>query len=568
MFNFTRISHFFQTKKLLVCLFLLLAFCFFIYYRTLAPSYTWQHWGSDAGDLIASVYTLGIPHPPGTPLYVLLAQPFRFLPFADPAFKMNFASSFFSLLCLLVLFLTVFRLTSNLTASGLSVLSLAFGPVFWSQSIITEVYTLHTLLTGLVIYFLIRWQIASSSYSNSNSHSDGWLYLAIFSFGLSLCNHTSSLMLFPAILYLILAVRGKKIFRPKFLLFAFLFFILGLSPYLYLPLRARANPPLNWGDPRTLDRLLAHVIGKEYKRMLFYKSQRFVLDSVINYFLSLFRNFNFLGTILAALGLCFGLVKKKLLLNFSIFVFLFQLLFNANYKIPNIETFYLSSFFVFSIWVGLGTAEILSFLAKLKRLLSKKWSVILLSLEFPSVLGGKTWELPLSSFLIFGLTLGLFLGPLYNLFKFYKEVDLSSDFEAVSYGEGVFKRLEGDAIVITEGDKFSLILDYYRWVVFKDREDVAVFPNGIYLQGWRLENAKRLYPWIDFPDLPLARDGEEAMKALLALIETNFQKYPVYLTLDYPPPKEGIATRTQIDNFIIQSEGPIYKVIGKTDVND
>lgn len=561
MSYFTSINRFFQTKKPLLVLFLVLSFVFLIYLRTLAPSYTWQHWGSDAGDLITSVYTLGIPHPPGTPLYILLAQPFRLLPFADPAFKINFASAFFSLLCLLILFLTVFRLTSSLTASSLSVLFLAFGKVYWSQSIITEVYTLNAFLTSLVIYFLIRWQSAS----DNDSDSDRWLYLAVFCFALSLCNHTSSLMLFPAILYLILATKGKETFRPSFLFPLFSFLFLGLLPYLYLPLRAQANPPLNWGNPKTLERFLAHVAGREYKQMLFYKSQWLVLDNAVNFFLSLFKNFNFLGVALAALGLYFGFVKRKTLLNLSIFIFLFQILFNANYKIPNIETFYLPSFFVFSIWAGLGIVEILSSLRKFKKILSKKWSVMLISLDLPPVFGNKTWELSLSGLLVSTLILMLFLGPLYNLSKFYKAVDLSSDFEAVSYGEEVFRRLEENAIVTTEGDKFTLVLDYYRWVVYKDRKDVAVFPNGIYLQDWRLENAKKLFPWVKFPNLPLAKNGKEAMESLLALIEANYQKSPVYLTLDYPPPKEGIATRTKIDGFIIQSEGPIYKVVGKNE---
>jgi len=560
MFYFTSLTNFFQTKKLFFALFLVLSFAFLVYLQTLAPSYTWQHWGSDAGDLIASVYNWGIPHPPGTPIYVLLAQPFRLLPFGDPAFKMNFASSIFSFLALLVLFLTVYQLTSSLTASSLSVLFLAFSPVFWSQSIITEVYTLHVLLTGLVIYFLIRW--AASPNPPPTTHH---LYLALFFFGLSLSNHTSSLMLFPAILYLVLAMKGRKILHLSCLLPVACCLLLGLLPYLYLPLRARVYPPLNWGDPKTLDRFIAHISGREYGQMLFYKSQRFVADSIINFLLSLFKNFNFLGVSLAALGLAFGFVKKRILLNFSVFVFLFQLLFNANYKIPNIETFYLPSFFIFSLWTGLGTAEVLSFLGKFKNILSKKWSVILISLEFPSVLGGKTWNWPLADFLIFCLTLSLSSGPFFNLFQFWHEVDLSSDFEAVVYGEGVFKRLEKNAIVITEGDKFTLVLDYYRWVVHKNRVDVAVFPNGIYLQDWRLKNARRLYPWVEFPDLPLARDGKEAMACLLILIEANFRKYPVYLTLDYPPPKEEIATRTQINGFIIQSFGPIYKVLGKAE---
>lgn len=567
MFHFTSLKHFFQTKRPLVALVLILILPLLVYLKTMAPSYTWQHWGSDAGDLITSVYHWGVPHPPGTPIYVLLAQLFRFLPVGDPAFKLNFGSAFFALGAFLVLFITVFNLTKNLLASSLAVWFLAFSPTFWGQSIITEVYTLHVLLSGLVIYFLIRWQLTRPDRKEKEKTGESEmknLGLAVFCFGLALSNHTSSLMLFPAIFYLVLAIKGQEMFRPRFLLLCTFFLLLGLLPYLYLPLRARADPPLNWGNPSNLSRFLAHVTGREYEEMLFYKDQRLVVDSAVGYFLSLFKNFNFLGVSLAALGLYFGLVKRKLLLNFSLFIFLFQLLFNANYRIPNIETFYLVSFFVFSIWVGLGAAEILVFLKKLKTWLARKWSLVLLSLELPSP-EKKAWDLSLASFLVFVLGSGLFLGPFFNLVRFYQEVDLSSDWEAVAYGEGVFRNLEENAILITEGDKFVLALDYYRWVVYPDRKDVAVFPNGIYLQNWRLEKARKLYPWIDFPDFPEARDGFEAMDSLLALIEANLEEYPIYLTLDYPSPEARVTTRIRINQFILQSEGPVYKVVGRTE---
>jgi hypothetical protein len=120
-------------------------------------------------------------------------------------------------------------------------------------------------------------------------------------------------------------------------------------------------------------------------------------------------------------------------------------------------------------------------------------------------------------------------------------------------------------VVLTEGDKFTLVLDYFRWVVYKERYDVAVFPNGIYLQDWRVENSKRLYPWLTFPNFPVTQDPKEALGSMLAFIEENYSRYPIYLTLDYPPPEENLSTRTSVENWIIESIGPIYKVVGKVE---
>ena len=74
----------------------LFLFPFFVYLDTLAPSITWRHDGADGGDLIAAAYTLGIPHPTGYPLYVLLARLFTFLPWGDIAYRVNLMSAFFA----------------------------------------------------------------------------------------------------------------------------------------------------------------------------------------------------------------------------------------------------------------------------------------------------------------------------------------------------------------------------------------------------------------------------------------------------------------------------------------
>lgn len=524
-----------------------------VYFLTLARDYTWTHWGSDAGDLIGAVYTWGVPHPPGTPAYVLFLQPFRLIPFGTPAFKTNLASAIFALLATWLLALTVMRLSKgSILASLTAGLFLAFSPVFWSQAVITEVLTLHTFLSGLTIYSLVRWETGGS---------ERWLCLFAFSLGLALANHTTAVMLIPAIGYLLMSRLGTSFLGRPFLLIA-MSLLLGLSVYLYLPLRASIDPPFNWGRPDSLDRFLTHVTAQEYGQMLFYKSPYLVVDAAVNFLASLVRNFSYWGVLLATVGFILNQHQRKFLV-FTAFVFLFQLLFLSEYKIPNIETFSLVAFWVFCLWIGLGVWLVGQVSEGFRFRLRKKMPVLLWSIEKPAFLGRGTLDYPLADFLLLLPLLIALVLPVWRLKEFWPSVDASQDREAAVYGEGVFEVLKPGAIVFTEGDRFSLVLDYERWVVHPDRKDVAVMVNGLYMQDWRLEHYRRLYPQLVFPDRPITPDPEEALAALFRMIEANIDNHPVYMTLDYPPPKLHLAQRLVVNDWILQSDGPIYEVLGK-----
>lgn len=539
--------------------FLLVVIVSLVYAFSLAPDYTWAHWGSDAGDLIASVYTLGIPHPPGTPAYIILAQPFRLIPFGSPAFKMNLASAVFAILAIIILSDLVYRLTlQNRLATLIAGLFLAFSPVFWSQAVITEVYTLHVLLTGLVVYFLVLWYLGDS---------DCCWYLAVFFLGLALTNHTTSAMLIPAVGYLVLSRSGTFFFNKRRLLASIISLALGLSLYLYLPLRARLDPPLNWGNPDSLARFVAHVTAQEYGKMLFYRSPWLVVDAGIKFLNSLVDNFTYLGVLLAATGLALH-HRHPRLKTFTFFVFFFQALFIAEYKIPNIETFNLTAFWITSLWIGLGIGVLGQLLAGFRGYLRVRLPTVFLSLEKPKILGGGIFDYRLADLLLILPILFCLAVSGWQAKSNWSAVAVSQDREAVDYGQGVFAVLEPKAIVFTEGDRFSLALDYQRWVVHPGRTDVAVMVNGLYLQDWRLDHYRRLYPGILFPDRPITNDPKEALDDLLEMVALNISDRPIYFTLDYPPPKPKIAYRLVVNGWLLQSEGPIYRVLGRdTDLN-
>ena len=229
---------------------------FAVYWRTCAPDITWAHHGADGGDLLAAVRVLGIPHPPGYPLYVLAARLFALLPVGNFAFRLNLFSACCAALAVVCLYLWLRATLGALAvhdshlaawASAAASLLLAFSPLFWSQALITEVYALNALCVALCLLLLSRWQTAQ----RRGGSGYGALALLALLFGLGLGNHPTLLLLLPVLLW---STSPSPLRGRANLMAAVPAFLIGLSIYLYLPLRASAGPLINWGDPRTWER--------------------------------------------------------------------------------------------------------------------------------------------------------------------------------------------------------------------------------------------------------------------------------------------------------------------------
>lgn len=235
---------------------LVLVFSEVVYLLTLSPSIYFI----DSGELAVVCQTLGIAHPTGYPLYTLLGKIFTQIPLKNIIFRLNFLSSvlicFTNLFVFLILldlsqFISILK-TKELKIWGafLGALAFAFNPTLWSQATTNEVYALNIFLQTLVIYLSLFWYLRAQD--NKDKKVDRVLFLFVFLYGLSFGDHMSTLLLFPALAFLVLITEGKEIFRsPRFSTLV-LFFILGLSIYLYLPVRAVQRPLLNWGIRQAL----------------------------------------------------------------------------------------------------------------------------------------------------------------------------------------------------------------------------------------------------------------------------------------------------------------------------
>jgi transmembrane protein TMEM260 (protein O-mannosyltransferase) len=275
------------------------AVVFVIYLATLAP--TTAFW--DTSEYIAAAKVLGIPHPPGNPLFVILAHTFGLLPLAAAyAVRINLFAAFTSAAAAGLWFLVAERWLRNLVPNRWARYGAAFGGVLvgatswtvWNQSTVNEkVYTVSLLSIALVMWLVVRWGDDAPG-----THRDRWLVLIAYVLALTSTNHMMGVLALPALVVYVLWTDWRTVLRPWAvvtfwaLLLAvsgewiamlhggtvgtFLVLVSGLvlgyalwkTPrdplvylglaavvigislnYLWLPIRAAQYPPINEGEP-------------------------------------------------------------------------------------------------------------------------------------------------------------------------------------------------------------------------------------------------------------------------------------------------------------------------------
>jgi uncharacterized membrane protein len=107
-----------------------------LYVRTLAPGLLY----GDSGEFQTLAYSLGMSHPTGYPVYILLARLFTLLPLGDPAWRVNLFSAVLGALTIACVYLIMRMLSGWRLAAVAAALTLAITPLFWYFSIITELY--------------------------------------------------------------------------------------------------------------------------------------------------------------------------------------------------------------------------------------------------------------------------------------------------------------------------------------------------------------------------------------------------------------------------------------------
>ena len=210
-----------------------------VYMMTMAASVSF--W--DAGEFIAVSHILGIPHSPGTPMYVLVGRVFAMLPLAlSVAQRVNLLSAFTAALGVTMVYLIIVEVVRFMFgaaktavekiaahAGGLvGALFLMFSDTYWNNAIEAEVYALSTFLMGVCSYLALRW-LRAHFYEGSaagreapdTGRSRGLLLLIIYLLSLGIGFHLGTILVYSGIFLLILMVKKKSFSNFELLVITF-----------------------------------------------------------------------------------------------------------------------------------------------------------------------------------------------------------------------------------------------------------------------------------------------------------------------------------------------------------
>ena len=184
-----------------------------VYLLTMEPvSSLW-----DCSEFIATSYKLEVGHPPGAPLFMMLARLSTLFAFGNPEYvgmAVNAMNSIASAFCILFLFWTITHLARRLVtrdgrelsaanvwavlgAGAVGALAYTFTDTFWFSAIEGEVYALSSMFTALVVWLMLKWEEEADQ-----PHASRWIVLIAYLMGLSIGVHILNLLTIPALVFI------------------------------------------------------------------------------------------------------------------------------------------------------------------------------------------------------------------------------------------------------------------------------------------------------------------------------------------------------------------------------
>ena len=538
-----------------------------VYFTTLAPSVV----EIDAGELAAVQVLLGIAHPTGYPLFTLLGHLFSLIPFHfSKIYQLNLLTAVWCSAAVVVFTITCKTILDNVsvfetipslakpkyskkelkkkglpekqqagknvikiieeplkyTAAILSGLLLGFDRTFWNQGNAVEVYSLQAFMFALIIWSLLRAYIAPA---DDRGFTKQWLIFAGM-LALGFTNHLTTLFVLPTTAYLYFQkfrIKKYSIKRLSVMIFA-VFVPILIVVYLYLPIRAAQNPPLNWGNPVDFERLMRHVSGWQFQ-VWFFKSTDVMKKQLDYFFSNLFIEFN-LCLLICIGGIFISYIKARKFFIFNTILFLFSLLYASNYDIVDIDSYFLLSYVSLAFFALFGIVWILQNLHFKKYSHSIAAVVVLL-------------------FIITELTFN------------YKENDLKDVYCFEDYSKSVLNSVEPNSIIFSYSWDILVSPSYYFQLVEHYRQDVVVIDKELLRRSWCYNQINTLHPKVlkdmsadiaGFLDALKPFERSEAFDA--NLLETSYRKIMTDLVGTNIGSREFYISPELVDNEMQKGE--------------
>lgn len=468
-----------------------------LYGLTLCPTVP----GGDSGELITVAHSLGVAHPPGYPLYTLIAHGFSYFPFGSVAFRINLLSAVFSVAAGLLLFNLIWQwLKDEWAACGVA-LFFFLSPLVWRYAVVAEVFSLNNLFVILLL---------SCFYGFLEKKSPAWVWALAATLGLA-CSHHHTILFVAVPLFLWLAVfHAKDLFRPKAFFPALGIFLAGFIPYLYLPWAAAKKFIFSWGEAETWDGFWVHFLRSEYGTLQLASGED-EADMLVNlgkYGEDLLRQSLGLALLPIIIGLFFFFRKRKtspeflkaLLLAYGFYMLVFHYL--ANMDLSNRLFFDIQSRF----WMVPNLLLCFFMAFGIFRLRQMKWATLRWS---PLVLAAVYFPTQLA--------------------VSYRYEDYSKNYIFENVGRSTLESLPPNAIMLMRGDIYVNSVRYLQEVE-KVRPDVQAIPLDLMWWPWMKGIVQANFPEVEVPAKVYRYDRRQWDHfTLIEFFEANLDRFPVFI---------------------------------------
>lgn len=471
----------------------------------------------DSGETVTVGSVLGIGHPPGYPLQILLAHMASWLPLGGPAETINLLAALLASLCACAVFLLLLDLANGLSKTAALAVALApavllcLGPVFWHNALVAKgsVYHLNNLLSVLLLGLLAAPQSLSPLRQRAF-----WLIL-----GLALSHHyMSQLPLLPAYAWLLWRAEGAQSLRKAWLALP------GLCLYLYIPLRAAQHPDLNWGDVHSLREFFFFLFRIQYAYSELTRSLGTSLTEAWDSMVLLAREGAGLVLAAALAGLWIG--RRERWVQALALGWLATLASITFYLNLGEKTLFLLQAYLFPAYLC-------------QTLLAGRFF-----LRWTASMGPGLRKVVLACAILLAGSLGAWEWPV---------LDLSSYYYALDSARGLLLALPRNALLLCEGDVTVFPL-WYLQRVLGERRDVAVVGPAVLPMDWVREDLVHRWPDLHQPLVQTQqRLGVDSAPVLTqAYLDMNPQRpaYSSYSPLD-----------PRIQGWSLQSVGQAFQCV-------
>ena len=560
------------------------AVIFVLYLVTLAPSTAM--W--DTSEYITAAYTLGLPHPPGNPLFVLIGRVFAILPIANSiAVRINILAAVCSAVSAGMWFLITERVLVSWFSErwqrilGGTLAALIGGTAFtvWNQSVVNEkVYTVSLLGIAVISWLMIRW-----CDEPDGRKADRTLVLVAYLCGLGYANHMAGMIAAPAVGLAVLIVRWRTVLRWKLLLACAAALFFGITPFAIQPIRAAHYPALNEGEPTacreglkfdctmsagTYDAFMYNFNRGQYGKPELTERQA-PFSAQLGMWWLYFKwqwlrdahsDQPFIQSLLAAMFLVLGLVggyvhfqrDRRSFWYFGslMFTMTLALIYYLNFKygasqspelsgvnreVRDRDYFYLWSFSAWGVWAALGLVAVWDSFASL------------FSRETVTE-GRETYERPTRKGLMMASPLlALALIP---LFTNWTTASRRGQTDTADFARDLLNSVEPYGVLVTVGDNDTFPL-WYAQEVEHVRQDVIVANTSLLNTDWYTRQLIRrpVYEYDKAAGPAIFRDGnwKKPSGPPLHMTQTQADSVPPYIQLDRAMVFQGGPVKATID---------------------